>query len=111
MEPGLPQPPLPPATGLGAGLRLLALAVALAPLLLQTATLVLTGSLLATALAGGLLAVAIAAAGLVAQRQLAGTVGAVAGDSVLWLLLAVLVYNALAFVFACAAYVLLFAPA
>jgi len=111
MEPGYPEPPLPPPTRTGPWLHLLALAVALAPLLVQTATLALTDSLLATAIAGGVLAVAIAVAGLVAQRQLAGTAGAVAGDSVLWLLLAVLVYNALAFVFAFVAYVLWFAPA
>lgn len=109
MEPGSPQPPLPPSRT-GAWLHLLALAVALAPLLLQTATLALTHSLLATGLVGAAVAIAIAVAGLLAQRQLSGTAGAVAGDSVLWLLLAVLVYNGLSFVFAYIAYVLLVMP-
>lgn len=109
MEPGYPQPPLPP-TRTGAWLHLVALAVALAPLLLQTATLALTHSVAATAVVGAVVAIAIAIAGLFAQRELTGTTGAVAGDSVLWLLLAVLVYNGLSFVFAYVAYVLLFAP-
>lgn len=110
MEPGYPQPPLPPTPRLGPWLHVLALAVALAPLLLQTATLALTGSVPATVVVGVLLTVAFAIAGLMVQRQLAGTAGAVAGDSVVWLLLAVVVYNALCFVFAYIAYVLLFLP-
>ena len=75
----------------------IALGTALAPFVVQTATLVLSGSVGLTLLAGALLALALAWLALAFQARVAGGWSAVPLGSRVGIVLAVVTYQAIAF--------------
>jgi hypothetical protein len=98
-EPASQDPDLSQALSPRTSWRIAAIALftTIAPFVLQTATLVLTASSLATAVVGAVLATGFAAAALTFQARVAGSLAQVPGGTRAGIVLAVLCYHALAY--------------
>ena len=79
------------------GISMIAAFTALAPFVVQTATLVLTGSTAWTIAAGVVLAIAVACAALAFQARQAGGWDRLGAGSIVGIVLAVLTYHLIAF--------------
>jgi hypothetical protein len=79
------------------GIKVVALVTALAPFVVQTATLVLTGSTAWTIVLGVVLAIAVAIAALAFQAREAGSWDRIGAGSAVGIVLAVLIYHVIAF--------------
>lgn len=89
----------------------LALAVSLAPVSIQTATLALSHSVLTTLLVAGVLACLFILGGMRYQAYVYGSLDAVPGASIVGLVVSVLLYHALALPMAFILYAKFLAPA
>ena len=79
------------------GISMIAAFTALAPFVVQTATLVLTGSTAWTIAAGLVLAIAVAIAALAFQARQSGGWGRLSAGTIAGIVLAVLTYHVIAF--------------
>jgi hypothetical protein len=102
------QPSLSPRTSWR--IAAIALFTSVAPFVVQTATLLLTASSIATAVVGAVLATGFAAAALAFQARVAGSFAAVPNGSRIGIVLAVFCYHALAYPVAHVLHAIVYAP-
>lgn len=104
-------PQTTPATaGFTPGMIAAAAAITLAPFVVQTATMALTHSILATSIVAAALALAFVAGGIAMQARMAGSLRAVSAGSIVGVVLGVVAYHLLALPVAWILYLKLFSP-
>ncbi|HET9483677.1 MAG TPA: hypothetical protein VFO79_06960 [Xanthomonadales bacterium] len=92
------------------GMIAAAAAITLAPFVVQTATIALTRSILATGIVAAALALAFIAGGIAMQARMAGSLRAVSAGSIVGVVLGVVAYHLLALPVAWILYIKLFPP-